>query len=530
MGLIKNNPQHILDIPLEMLVVLCIGLAFRVHSFVVSPVINPDGALYIQQARALWYGLKDQILACYSYLSIYPILIYLSHFLIRDWVVAAKAVSLFFGTLAMLPVFWLVRQFMDRGYAAFCVLAIAVNPTYVAGSSSVLRDPVYWFFASFGVLICVLSLRKERPEWMIISSVSMLLAAWARIEAVVYIVGSLVFLLACSHLRWKNLFYFALPLVLGAILGIGLLVLMGQTELRLLGLYRVLAKTTGAFFYYHKIRTQLKDMVQYWSHIPGGYPMMHFFMWTRNLVWLIALAAIIVQIKRGFFWPVFLFFLVGWPYLKSSVRKSREITYLLVLGGMGFIALYVQILSGWAMESRFVALILIPLLFVVGYGAEYLAQTIRANFKWGKAACLLLFSIFLVIPGTYKERKAGVDQDILLRHIGEFIAQREKGSQEVRIAGSLRRMQLIHFYANLPYRGAPCFDTSLWLKPHDTEALDKSVQQGLSYFVWDEKHWTKEEIEHIARQIRIKFKEMKSWQAPGFGEVRLFEVQRAGGK
>ena len=49
--------------------VLLLGFLARVYLFAANPIINPDGFLYIQQAKAFYFGLFDQVLACYKYLS-----------------------------------------------------------------------------------------------------------------------------------------------------------------------------------------------------------------------------------------------------------------------------------------------------------------------------------------------------------------------------------------------------------------------------------------------------------------------------
>ena len=518
--------KGILQLPVELWIVLAIGLAFRLHGFIYAPVINPDGALYIQQAKALWYGLRDQLLACYSYLSIYPILIYLAKFMLKDWIIAAKGVSLFFGTLTMLPLFWLVRQFVGRSAAAFCILTLAVNPTYVVGSYSLERDPVYWFFASLGILLFVLSLKEKKPGWMILSSASLLVASWARIEAVVYITGTIIFLLFYRPFRWRELVCFAAPIVSAAVLSIGLLLVMGQAEFRLMGLSRVLGKATGALSSYNVVRGHLGQLIDHWSHRPGGYSMMHFFMRTRNLIWLIALFSVMNQIKRGFFWPAFIFFIFGLPLIRKALREQKELAYLLLLGAMAFFALYVQILSGWAMESRFIALFLIPTLPIAGFGVEAVLKYVSRKFGWKQPVILLLLGIFLIAPGVYKELKASSDHNIILKKIGEAIARKERGARAVQIAGTLRRMQLVHFYANLPYQGAPCFDSSLWLKPRDTSALEKAIDLGIEYFVYDEGNWSSQDLVTIEKKKGIFFETVQTWETPGFGKVRLLRIKR----
>jgi hypothetical protein len=95
------------------ILIILLGFAIRLFSFHYTYIINPDGVLYIHQARAIYYGIKDAILTCsMGYLSNYSILIVLAYKIFGDWVIAAKSVSLFFGTITLIPLYFLMKRFL----------------------------------------------------------------------------------------------------------------------------------------------------------------------------------------------------------------------------------------------------------------------------------------------------------------------------------------------------------------------------------------------------------------------------------
>ena len=176
-------------------VVISLGFLLRLYSFLGTPVINADATYYIQQAKALHYGFHDRILSCYGYLSNYPILIALAYKIFGDWVIAAKGVSLLFGTITLVPLYWLVRRFFDENISVVTLLVFAVCPPFVEASREVIRGPVYWFFAVMGLYLFVLQIEKRKDSYLFLSSLSFILGAWARAEATLFIFVSAAFLL-----------------------------------------------------------------------------------------------------------------------------------------------------------------------------------------------------------------------------------------------------------------------------------------------------------------------------------------------
>ena len=195
--------------------VLILGFVIRLYSLSSIPIFNPDGFLYIQQAKALYYKLFGSVLSCYEYLSNYPIFIAMSYKIFGNWVTAAQCVSLFFGTMTLIPSYWLVRRFFSETTSSIAMLCLALVPPFILVSRDVLRGPVYWFFSMMGLYLFILSIEKRNRLYPLLSSICFIMGTWARIEGNLFIFVSLIFLLLSKHeRRWQSLLYFTIPFIL----------------------------------------------------------------------------------------------------------------------------------------------------------------------------------------------------------------------------------------------------------------------------------------------------------------------------
>ena len=97
------------------ILVILLGFAIRLFCFQYTYIVNPDGVLYIHQARAIYYGLWDSVLGCsLGFLSNYSILIVGFYKIFGDWVVAAKSVSFIFGSVTLILLYLLLGRFFNN--------------------------------------------------------------------------------------------------------------------------------------------------------------------------------------------------------------------------------------------------------------------------------------------------------------------------------------------------------------------------------------------------------------------------------
>ena len=205
--------------------VIVLGFVIRLYSFYHSYLFNPDGIKYIQQAKALNFGLYDVLTACYGRVNSLAFFILAAFKITGDWVVAGKAVSLVFGTAVMVPLYLLLRRFLDKSSACCCLLVFAVHPIFVELSVDILRGPVFWFFLTLGLYLFTCHDQKRYFLFLSLSCAAFLMAFTARLEAIIFILVLVFFVLfevygiikqkGVKHM--KRIYYFTLLLLLSPV-------------------------------------------------------------------------------------------------------------------------------------------------------------------------------------------------------------------------------------------------------------------------------------------------------------------------
>ena len=503
--------------------IIFLGFSIRFLSFHYTHIINPDGTLYIQQAKAIYYGLNSMIAVCYPYLSIYPIFVAGSFKIFGDWIVAAKTVNLFFGTLSLIPLYLLIRRFCNEIIACLCLLIFAFNPTLVAVSANTLRDPIYWFFSLLGLYFFVLHTEKNYKNYLLIfSSIALILGIWARIEAIVFMVGSSFFLLIAGEgKKLKSLFFFLISPAIIFLIGIILFFILNERSFNLFAIQQIPQKLLGAIENYQTLREYLSKLIE--QRNLGISP--YFFPKVRNLLWLIALGSILIQIVRAIFLPFFIIFAAGFVGLKKRINQDHRLIYLAILCIFALITFIFQILDTWAMVSRFMVLFLFPSVVLIGFGLENIIHYLKAKLKWKGSSIVVLLCILILSVGVSKNVKHRDKDKIIFKEVGEFISSREGNRFEILVAGAFRRLLLVHFYANLKYQKAPCFNRDLILQSHDINSLRILQQKGFHYFIWDEKNWSENDLNLIRSMYSNTLAEVRSWNSSRLGKIVLFEVK-----
>jgi len=106
--------------------------------------ICPDAVQYLDIAEALRDGNYAEGFE-YLSLNIYPAILGLLLQAGAHWVAACEAWSLLMATLAVLPLFGLVRRQFDERVAILACLLYALHPRLIIYSPLILRDPTFWF-------------------------------------------------------------------------------------------------------------------------------------------------------------------------------------------------------------------------------------------------------------------------------------------------------------------------------------------------------------------------------------------------
>lgn len=491
-----------------------------------TQIVNPDAVLYIQQAKAIYYGECQKLTSCgLNYLSNYPVFIVCAYSILRDWVVAAKSVSFFFGFVTLIPIYLLFKRFFDQECSALGTLIFALIPLFVAKSADVIKGPVSWFFLAFGLYFFLCQIGRKNRLYLLLSSTSYLIAAWARVEIVLFIlVSSLYILVAEREKKIQQCFYFIIPFVLLTFLcATGLKIF----EVPLSDVCRVdeiAAKLSGPIIAYTTLRENLGELIS-----QPGRAMVEFFLTrARRLVWFIALGALLSQMITAFFYPFFLLFITGIGGIRSKIEKDRRILYLVFLCISAFILLYLHVLQTWMISDRFLACLVLPSFVFVGFGVKKVIHFLESRFKL-KAPVVVSIVCFLILAFALpKNLRVGRSDNSVFREIGESIAKREGNAHEIVVASTLRRIEWVSFYANLKYKGTTspgkyCCSDRLVGNSYD-EFVQSLKRDGISYFLWVERHWPKENVDFVSTREPNNFIKIGQWIHRDTGQLVLFKL------
>ena len=91
--------------------------------------INNDGLLYISAAQHFASGYFKEGLVLYP-MPLYPFLITIVHFIISDWVLAARLISLVSLILAIIPLYLISKELFNYRIAFWGCLAFALIPLF----------------------------------------------------------------------------------------------------------------------------------------------------------------------------------------------------------------------------------------------------------------------------------------------------------------------------------------------------------------------------------------------------------------
>jgi len=144
--------------------------------------ICPDAVSYMDMADALERGDWDRALG-YLNLNIYPpILVALRHTGF-EWTEVAAWWSVVLASLAVLPLWGLVRRMFDDRVAVISCLLYAVHPYLLAYSPEIIRDPTHWFLFLLSLYLIWRATAEARWPWFVATGAALTLAVHLRSEA-----------------------------------------------------------------------------------------------------------------------------------------------------------------------------------------------------------------------------------------------------------------------------------------------------------------------------------------------------------
>lgn len=212
----------------KQVLLLLIGITFalRLYAVLMAQGIAIDSAAYGFMAR---YFLKGNFIKGLSIPGhpLYPLLMSLFSLDSTHVEMVGRLLSLFFGTLTIIPLFYLVKEAIGEKEAILSALLYAFHPYLVTYSGMLMTEATYWGLLVLSVYFFWTGLKKEKVWRAMLSGFFLGLAYLTRPEGIGYVLVYLIWAVVEGGLKKKwfkrsifigvvilTVFIFAIPYVI----------------------------------------------------------------------------------------------------------------------------------------------------------------------------------------------------------------------------------------------------------------------------------------------------------------------------
>ena len=169
-----------------LLILGIITFGLRLYSVLAARGMAYDSTAYGSVARDFLKGDFVKGLSSPAH-PFYPFLIYLISPDSAHVEIVGRVISLFFGTLTIVPLYYLAKEFIGEKRAILSSLFYAFHPYLVTYSGMLLTEATYWGLLTLSVYFFWTGLRREKVSKAILSGVFLSLAYLTRPEGMGYL-------------------------------------------------------------------------------------------------------------------------------------------------------------------------------------------------------------------------------------------------------------------------------------------------------------------------------------------------------
>ena len=350
--------------------------AFFIRYFIANAqIITNDGLLYIKIAKSISSG-DLQGVTDYGFFNLYSFLIALFQIALHDWEFSGKMVSIVFGTLTIIPLFFLTKRLFNQNVAIVSALLYCIHPRFVEYSSDVLREPVFWFFSVTALWLTWEGISRKKYFPFVLSSLATGLAIFSRLEGAlvffVVILWILWFLFSDRRNRKKGLLYvfifvFSLPILASP----GLVILKNKLNRWEAGLS--IDKIPQLIYG----NNQQLELEQEFSRDVSGKSQAFYNLSTRHR-YTTFLAEVLYKFFKSSNIVLFLLFICG-IYKRRFIPYSQKDIIVLIWFSLAFLGSYLYAAKTYYLGTRHGLLMVLPALAWTGIGFYEIRERIR---KW----------------------------------------------------------------------------------------------------------------------------------------------------
>ena len=516
------------NVPIELIMIIIFGIIIRVIAILNLNIINPDGVVYIQQARTLLSGNFADLFSCeLGYLPLSTVFIAGAYLITGNWIFAAHGISCLFGSALLIPLAMILRCFFERRIVFLGVATFSVLPIFIFISVNVIKEPVFIFFVTSGFYFFIRYLDEYKKNLLIYSSLCLVLGVWARIEGFFIIPIVAVFIIIyCHKEKFSHLLLFsALPL-----LSLFAFLLVNAD---IVNLY---AANVGRTLYSSTLDSPLREKLHLIAF--EEYPKVTslFLKEAGDQIWLIGAGVVIENLIKALRYAFFFILILGLKEAWISLKFDKREIFLTSVAIIGMCCIYVFCLKQWVVVSRYYAgIVLIPLSFLICYGFKSLLSLLENKFKFNAKRtflCVVTVIFLICIP---KDLRIGDGDKRVFRDIANEIGKYENSANAVKIATSVERGRWINFYANYAFLSASdhawCNKSGnfLWeFFDKDYKGfIEKVKKANIDYFLWEEHFWSKGHFLFERSELSGYFDKIGEWYHPDTGDIVLYKTKKS---
>jgi len=188
------------------LILFMLALSLRVARCFIVDRISKDGVLYVRMAKGV--SGEDKTQAFIENRRMPPLYILLIAGVNRvgiSFESAARMISVIAGALLIIPFFLVVRLFFGDKAAVISGLLIAVHPSLVRISSTIMRDSLFLSLLVFSFAFVAFAIQKKRYLYWGIGGLFAALASATRAEGFELLIAVLLWMIIDLILRKKML-------------------------------------------------------------------------------------------------------------------------------------------------------------------------------------------------------------------------------------------------------------------------------------------------------------------------------------
>ena len=455
------------------------ALAFiiRFYGVISANVITPDGVHYIEAAKMIASGNLQKI-SDFSFFNLYPFLIVAFQKVFHDWDTAGRMVSVFFGSLAIIPFFLLIRELINNRIAFMASIFYIISPRLVEYSSDVLREPAFWFFSITSLYCAWSAISRKKLIFLLLAGFFVSMAIFTRFEGVALLLIILLWMIwYCldGRINVKNLivmifvFVISFPIIAFPFL-FALKKNLGKWELGLVGekLPRLILVNEA-----DKDLELKEELINKTS-----YRFRAFLDMSKRHQYLTCFSEVIYKFIRSFhivFFILLLFGVIKRKYIPYSKGEIPIIIWTLVF----FLTAYAYTLKTFYLSTRHGLLMGIPALMWASIGFFELKEKITYQLNQGSktflavsrhgTGLLLIMILLIMLPNTLAS--SGKDK-IELKKAGLYL--KELGYSKAKFIGE-QSLCRVAFYADIEFVTIPA--------DLDTKAFNELVKESKADYV-----------------------------------------------